>query len=78
MSMDVVQIYETPAHVLVVETAVPQIIEVITPGPKGDMPDVSFKLDKAAPSYTGGLTGDAGVVNIGEGQFYKDADVEVY
>ena len=29
-------------------------------------------LASASPSYTGGLTGDAGVINIGSGQFYKD------
>jgi hypothetical protein len=33
---------------------------------------VTNRLDKVSPSYTGGLTGDNGVVNIGAGQIYKD------
>lgn len=35
------------------------------------------KLPVNAPSYTGGLTGDAGVINIGSGQLYKAADGKV-
>jgi hypothetical protein len=31
------------------------------------------KLDVANPTYTGSLTGGAGVINIGSGQLYKDA-----
>lgn len=34
--------------------------------------DATF-LTKSNPSYTGTLTGGTGVVNIGSGQFYKDA-----
>ena len=33
---------------------------------------VSPYLASASPTYTGALTGGAGVVNIGSGQFYKD------
>lgn len=33
---------------------------------------LDLKLNVANPSYTGGLTGDTGIVNIGSGQFYKD------
>ncbi len=34
-------------------------------------------LPAASPSYTGTLTGGTGVVNIGSGQFYKDANGNV-
>lgn len=35
------------------------------------------KLPVNAPSYTGGLTGDTGVINIGSGQLYKATDGNV-
>jgi hypothetical protein len=38
--------------------------------------DAAF-LPKANPSYTGTLTGGTGVVNLGSGQFYKDASGNV-
>lgn len=38
---------------------------------------VSGKLNAANPSYTGTLTGGTGVVNLGSGQFYKDASGNV-
>jgi hypothetical protein len=38
--------------------------------------DATF-LTKSNPSYTGTLTGGTGVVNIGSGQFYKDASGNV-
>jgi hypothetical protein len=38
--------------------------------------DAGF-LPKANPSYTGTLTGGTGVVNLGSGQFYKDANGNV-
>lgn len=38
--------------------------------------DAQF-LPKASPSYTGTLTGGTGVVNLGSGQFYKDASGNV-
>lgn len=38
--------------------------------------DAQF-LPKASPSYTGTLTGGTGVVNLGSGQFYKDASGSV-
>jgi hypothetical protein len=38
--------------------------------------DAAF-LPKANPSYTGTLTGGTGVINIGSGQFYKDASGNV-
>jgi hypothetical protein len=38
--------------------------------------DAQF-LTKANPSYTGTLTGGTGVVNLGSGQFYKDASGNV-
>lgn len=34
---------------------------------------LALKLDAANPNYTGTLTGGTGVINIGSGQFYKDA-----
>lgn len=37
----------------------------------------ALKLNAANPSYTGTLTGGAGVVNFGAGQFYKDASGNV-
>jgi hypothetical protein len=38
--------------------------------------DAGF-LPKANPTYTGTLTGGTGVVNLGSGQFYKDASGQV-
>jgi Chaperone of endosialidase len=37
----------------------------------------ALKLNAANPSYTGTLTGGTGVVNLGSGQFYKDASGNV-
>jgi hypothetical protein len=39
--------------------------------------DASTKLNTNNPSYTGTLTGGTGVVNLGSGQFYKDASGNV-
>jgi len=38
---------------------------------------LGLKLNAANPSYTGTLTGGTGVVNLGSGQFYKDASGNV-
>jgi hypothetical protein len=38
---------------------------------------LALKLNAANPSYTGTLTGGTGVINIGSGQFYKDASGNV-
>ena len=38
---------------------------------------LDFKLNAANPSYTGTLTGGTGVVNLGSGQFVKDASGNV-
>jgi hypothetical protein len=38
---------------------------------------LDLKLNAANPSYTGTLTGGTGVVNLGSGQFYKDANGNV-
>lgn len=36
--------------------------------------NINTRLTKVSPSYTGGLTGDAGVIQIGVSQFYKGLD----
>lgn len=38
---------------------------------------LGLKLNAASPTYTGTLTGGTGVVNLGSGQFYKDASGNV-